>query len=285
MAITGKDFDELWQQRIDKAYNSYLGALQRQALYKRAVYYTVENIYNQLRFGGEYDEIRSLIKTDFPVVPINNAIPIPTSLADYAHYLYATGEFFTDTYEASGFFFEAGGTLTMLFSGITKLRTGTYVSISNQNEIPEANGRFYLKRTGRITYELYLDKDLEQKVTTSIFSGSTATVKQIIVSGFTMQFSDQRIGELIKPTKESPKIQIADNSLKIEPTGCQRVLIDYVTIPPIDIDPQDTTIDLELTYTTKLIYQFLEKAAELFAVQTKDAQSFQEAVQTQNLNP
>lgn len=285
MPITGQDFDRLFQNRVDKAYNSYKGSVQRRELYRRAVFYTVENIYNQLRFGGEYDEIRSMIKTNHPVVPISDAISIPNQLSDYAHYLFARGVFEISYYKADGFFFESGSTITMVMQGITTLRTGTFVRITNQAQMTEANGEFYVKRIGRSVYELYLDKDFKQKVTTTVFSGSRADVSEIITSDFTMQFSDQRIGNLTVPTMRNPKIQVADNSLKIEPSGCERVDIDYVTIPPVEIDPDDNTIDLELTYSTKLIYQFLEKAAEIFNVETRDTQAFQMAVQTQNLNP
>jgi hypothetical protein len=285
MPITGFDFDRLFFERVDKAYNSYKTKPQRINIYKQAIYYTVENIYNQLRFGGQYDEIRSLIATNFPIVPVNDEVSIPNQLSDYAHYLFARAEYEDDAPSAVGFYFMAGGTVTMVFSHLTNLRTGSYVEISNQQEINEANGRFYLKRIGRMAFELYLDRGLKDKVTTNVFSGSKADVKTIIVSSCTMQFSDQRIGELIKPSKRNPKVQVADNALKIEPDGCKKILLDYVKIPPVLIDPDDNTFDLETVYSTKLIYEFLEKAAEIFTVQTRDVQSFQTAINEQRANP
>jgi hypothetical protein len=285
MPITGFDFDRLFFERVDKAYNSYKTKPQRINLYKQAVYYTVENIYNRLRIGGQYDEIRSMIATNFPIVPVNDEVSIPNQLSDYAHYLFARAEFHEDSPSAVGFYFMGGGTVTMVFSQITNLRTGSFVEISNQQEIPQANGRFYLKRIGRMTYELYLDKDLKQKVTTNVFSGSTADITTIILSDCTMQFSDQRIGELIKPTKRNPKVQVADNALKIEPSDCKKLVLDYVKIPPVLINPDDNTFDLETVYSTKLIYEFVEKAAEIFTVQTRDIQSFQTAINEQRENP
>lgn len=284
MAITGLDFDRLFFQRVDKAYNSYKTKPQRRDLYKQAIFYTVENIYNQLRLGGQYDEIRNLISTNVELTPVNDRITINTQLPDYAHYLFSRGEFHEANPSSVGFYFVAGGVLTMVFSGITPLRTETYVLIENQNEIPEANGRFYLKQIGRLTYELYFDKDLSEPVTTNIFSGASAKVTRLLLSDFTMQFSDQRIGELIKPTRISPKIQVADGALKIEPTGCKLVYLDYVKIPPLLPDPDNNTDDLELVYSTKLIYEFLEKAAEIFTVQTRDDSAFQVAINEQRLN-
>lgn len=274
MATTGEEFDRLWYRRVDKPYNSYYTTPQRQRLYKQALFYALESQYNNLIVQGQYDEIRSMVKLNYSVVPVNDTVPINSLLPDYLHYLFSKAKYQGDSFNIASFTYSGKGSIIAYLPAITSLRTGDFVDISGCAEMNEANGSFYLKMLGRTAYGLYLDPELQTPATSTVFNGTTAIATQYFFGKCMVQYSDQRIQVLDSPTRVNPKVMIGNNSLTIEPAGCLELVIDYVTNPPVFINPTDTTFDLETVYTMKFLYQIIDKAAEIFDVETKDNQSF-----------
>jgi hypothetical protein len=284
MPTTGFLFDKLWYRRVDKPYNSYYGNDQRQRLYKQALYYALEDNYNNLSVQGQYDEIRDLVKTNRFIIPINDEIVINTQLPDYLHYIYSEAEYSLDSYTFIGFSYNGVGTIKAFVDKVISLRTGDFVKISGCPDMNEVNGDFYLKLIGRKVYELYKDKDLTIPVTSTIFYGSSATAVEYRFGKCMILYSDQRIQTLDNSSKRNPKILISDNVLKIEPSGCTNFRLDYVAQPTVFIDPTNNTFDLETIYPMKFLYQIIDKAAQIFDIETKDPQSFQADVALANQN-
>lgn len=286
MATTGAEFDKLWYRRVDKPYNSYYGTLQRQRLYKQALYYALEANYNNLSVQGQYDEIRALVKTNRFLTPIASEIDINTQLPDYLHYLYSEAQYPLRTYQFDGFTYNGTGAVKAFVNQVISLRSKDFVVISGCADMNEANGERYLKLVGRKVYELYKDADLTDPVTSTVFTGGAASATEYRYGKCMILYSDQRIQTLDNPSKRNPKILISNNVLKIEPVGCLKLRLDYVAQPTQAqlIDPTNNTFDLETIYPMKFLYQVIDKAAEIFDIETKDPQSFQGdvALATQN---
>lgn len=275
MATTGAEFDKLWYRRVDKPYNSYYGTVQRQRLYKQALYYALEANYNTLALQDQYDEIRSLVKTNTFLTPQNNSIVINTQLPDYLHYLYSEAEYALGSYTFTGFTYSGSGAVRAYVDQVCQLRTRDFVKISGCLDMNEANGDRYLKLIGRKVYELYQDSELTIPVTSTVFIGGEATAVEHQYGKCMIFYSDQRIQTMDNPSRRNPRILISNNVLKILPDGCTQLRLDYVSQPTVFIDPANNVFDLETIYPMKFLYQIIDKAAEIFDIETKDPQSYQ----------
>lgn len=285
MPTTGEEFDKLWYRRVDKPYNSYYSTVQRQRLYKQALFYALEAQYNNLIVQGQYDEIRSMVKVNHAVTPVADTVVINTMLPDYLHYLFSRAKYQGQTFSFSSFKYSGSGTIEAFSDKVIQLRSGSFVVISGCAEMNEANGSFYLKQIGRTAYGLYQNQELTIPVTATVFTGGEASAIEYFFGKCMVQYSDQRIQVLDSPTKHNPRVMVSDNSIRIFPSGCIELEIDYVTNPPVFIDPVNTTFDLETVYPMKFLYQIIDKAAEIFDVETKDPQSFQSDTILERENP
>lgn len=286
--MTAREFDKIFQTRIDKNYNAYQSPSQRQRLYKQSFYHTLEGIYRSPVDQEWTDEIRSMIRVRVSLTPVNGSISIPTSLPSYAHYLFARAEYLDIKRTFSSFTYSGTGTIQAYAENVLPYRTGTKVRISGVQEMAEANGDFYLKLIGRLAYGLYLDKDLTEVVTTFQPMATTGQAVMIQENDCTIQFSDEKIQKLDAPSIRNPKIQIADNSILIQPQNAERIYLDYVSIPPVlptETNGEfDDTFDLETIYPAKFLYQVIGKAVEIFDTERMDPRSFQQNVQLENIN-
>jgi hypothetical protein len=225
-----------------------------------------------------------LVKTNTFLTPIADEIVINTQLPDYLHYLYSEAEYALGTYNFSGFSYDGVGTIKAFVDKVCSLRTRDFVKISGCVDMNEANGDFYLKLIGRKVYELYRDRDLTIPVTATVFYGGPATAVEHRFGKCMILYSDQRIQTLDNPSKRNPKILVSNNVLKIEPSGSTKLRLDYVAQPTVFIDPTNNTFDLETIYPMKFLYQIIDKAAQIFDIETKDPQSFQADVALANQN-
>ena len=293
MATSSFEFDKLFQLRIDKNYNSYNSPIQRERLYKEALYNAFEYVYKRLDEQEEYDELRSFIKINTPLVPVNNAIDINAQLPSYNHYLFARGESLipynpTISFQTANY---DGQKTTVSSKYVLPYRDGDKIKFYNVLIMSELNSDFYVKRIGWRTYQLFNDQELTVPFlanVSNVYTGDAGKCQQIIESNFIVQYSDERIQTLDVPSIRNPKIMIADNKIEILPNGCINFYLDYLTNPPIFVTQTNnvfsSTDDLELFYPMKFIYQILDKAVERFNMNTKDTESFREGVNYENLN-
>jgi hypothetical protein len=286
--MTAKEFDDIFQIDIDKNYNAYQSPPQRQLLYKQAFYYALESIYRSGVDQEWTDEIRSMIKVDVPLTLSGNQISIPSGLPDYGHYLFARAEYKANKREFTSFTYSGTGTVQAYSQSVLPYRTGTKVEIANVQEMPEANGTFYLKLIGRTAWGLYADQELSVPVTATVFTATKGDAIEIQQNDCVVQFSDQKIQKLDKPTERNPKIQIADNAIKVYPSGATKIYLDYVSNPPVlptETNGEfDDTFDLETIYPAKFLYEVIGKAVDIFNTQRMDPRSFQQNIQLEKLN-
>lgn len=288
--MTAKEFDEEYQRRIDKFYNNYNSPPQRQALYKNAMYFALEAVYKSAVDQEWTDEIRSMIKINIPIaVPTDGKIVVPTLLPDYNHYLFARAEYLIGSYKLSSFTYSGSGTILAHSNVPLALRTGTKVRISGVADMSEANGDFYLKLVGRMTWGLYQDKLLTIPVTSVVPISTGGTAVEIQLNDCVVQYSDQKIQKLDSPTPRYPKVQVADNSLYVLPEGATTLRLDYVSTPPLFITETngvfDDVFNLETIYPAKFLYQIIGKAVDIFNTERKDEASFAQNVNLERMNP
>jgi hypothetical protein len=288
--VTAEEFDQIFQQRIDKSYNKYKSPSQRQSLYKTAIYYALESIYKSGVDQEWTDELRSMLKINqLFALPSNGVLAIPTAVPDYNHYLFARAEYLVNSYSFTSFTFSGSGTIHANSNVPLPFRTGTKVRIVDCPDMSEANGDFYLKQLGRLSWALYSNILLTDVVTTTVPTGYGATATEIQLNDCVVQFSDQKIQKLDSPSKKYPKVQVSENSLYVLPAGASSLYLDYVTTPPVFITQTagvfNSTFDLETVYPAKFLYQIIGKAVDIFNVERKDDQSFQENVQLDKMNP
>lgn len=165
--------------------------------------------------------------------------------------------------------------IVLMLTKRSKLRNGDKIVISGVNGASGANGTKYVNQVGTKRYQLYEDAQLmTASVAASpyISGGEIASVKENAC--FPIKPDMAHIQKVDTPSKLFPRYQIADNALILEPaTDAQYVKMDYIKLPPFDIDPLDNNIDLLLYYTEEFIQYLLDFSARLFDLETKDANS------------
>lgn len=287
--MTAQEFDKIFQERVDKAYNDYASPPQRERIYKQAIYNAFEALYNMPVDQEWTDELRSFIKINQPYTLTNNAINIDTTIPDYNHYLFSRIEYeIPVSQKFIKFTYSGVGTIRAFTKIPAVMRTGDLVKISGAT-MAEANGSFFLKKIGICVYELFSNAQLTDSVTATQLEGADGSITQVIRNGAIVIYSDERISRLDVPTRTNPRVIIAENSIVVQPEGATAVYLDYLTNPPVFITQTngvfDNTFDLETVYPAKFLYQIIGKAEEIFNVQTKDTQSFRDGVSLENLNP
>lgn len=155
----------------------------------------------------------------------------------------------------------------------SQLRDGNKITISNVVGANGMNGERYVKQIGTRRYRLYNDEELLSPVvaTSAYISGGTITSTKMN-SCFQLK-PDQYVQKVDSPTKRFPRYQMADNAIIIEPkSNLQYVEMDYIKLPPFEIDPLNNDTDLLLYYSQEFIEYLVDFTARLFDLDTKNVQ-------------
>jgi len=155
----------------------------------------------------------------------------------------------------------------------SQLRDGNKITISGVVGANGMNGDRYVKQVGTRRYRLYNDEELLSPVvaTSAYVSGGTITSTKIN-SCFQLK-PDQYVQKVDSPTKRFPRYQMADNAIIIEPkSNLQYVEMDYIKLPPFEIDPLNDQTDLLLYYSQEFIEYLVDFTARLFDLDTKNVQ-------------
>jgi len=157
------------------------------------------------------------------------------------------------------------------------LKTGEKINISGINALTNANGDRYVKKINTYEYDLYADKDLMNPINGNGVFGGVGTIKRIHYNSAMPNYAATQIGKYAEPTISFPKFDRGDMQIKILPTDytCEEITADYVTIPPIEIDASNTTIDLENYYHYDFLVMVASQAAKMFFNRSKDFESLQ----------
>jgi len=166
------------------------------------------------------------------------------------------------------------------------IKTGEVINISGINGNSNANGDRYVKKINTYGFDLYADKDLAVPVGgNGVFAGA-GTIKRIHYKSATPYFSSRQISEYSKPSVTSPQFDRADNQIKILPNDsvCSEITMDYITVPPVEIDVANTTLDLENFYHYDFLIMVANKAKEMFFERSKDFESLQADIMVEQQN-
>jgi hypothetical protein len=155
----------------------------------------------------------------------------------------------------------------------SQLRDGNKITISGVVGANGMNGERYVKQIGTRRYRLYNDEELLSPVvaTSAYISGGVITSTKMN-SCFQLK-PDQYVQKVDSPTKRFPRYQMADNAIIIEPkSNLQYVEMDYIKLPPFEIDPLNNETDLLLYYSQEFIEYLVDYTARLFDLDTKNVQ-------------
>ena len=157
----------------------------------------------------------------------------------------------------------------------SKLRNGDKITISGIVGSTSLNGDKYLNQVGTKRYQLYEDADVETPTVGNakyVSGGVITSVRENACFPIKPDMAD--VQKIDVPSKYFPRYQMADNALIIEPKAdLKYVKADYIKLPPFNINPLDNNVDLLLYYSEEFLQNFIDYAARLFALETKDPQS------------
>ena len=164
--------------------------------------------------------------------------------------------------------------IVVTLSSATSIRTGMQMKLSGVNGNTASNGTFYVNQLSDKKYELYTDSGLTVPTTAAgDFTSSTSSKVYVIWSNYcTPQFSGRKVSAMSSNSPSRPMYMDNSVSLSILAGGspCTDLLIDYVRIPPIDVDVADTVIDLTLVYPQKFLYSIADAFAVEYSQGVKD---------------
>jgi hypothetical protein len=166
--------------------------------------------------------------------------------------------------------------ITIILDQLSSLRSGSEVVIAGIQSTTNANGTFFVQQVGSYSYRLYTDDKLADRAV-----GNAKFVDQGLVSFYIVKESElafqakpDQIDTYDKPTKQFPRWRFTMNSMVIEPTeDIVSATFNYLRLSPFVIDPEDDATDLLLFVPQEMIEFLIDKAAQLFDLETKDVQS------------
>ena len=261
--MTGAQFWSYLQQKIDKAYSAYLDNTKANGLIKESMYRLVDKYWKGLSFEREDDEMIAFMVRDLSVTPAAGIIDIKTLLPNYMHILRMGVRYEVDVVVT----LVSGTTLT---SANHKLRKGNTVKLSST--------LYTVTKVKGDTFDLGT-------------SGlSTGTYKQIVDKEAKQMVGDRKNGAFHKADFSTPRFEsrtagtTTPRSFKVTPAPAT-CTIDYVRVPPVDIDVANTTTILEDYYGMKFLYRLMDECVLNFGAQTKDYPTKQSAQQDIIENP
>lgn len=274
--MTGAQFWSYLQQKIDKAYSAYLDNAKANALIKESMYRSIERLYHGLSFEKEADELISLIIKDKLVTPssgvclLNVGATTPTPPANEIPY-----------------YMHMMRVLANYESNITVVASGT--TLTSSNHILRRGS--IIRYSGTLYTVDYVNEDTFKAVDSTGVYASVSGVYTVLFSREVKQMSSTRkSGSFHKANIVTPRYEFFNNgtaqnrSLKITPSPTT-ISVDYIRIPPVDVDVADTTIKLTDYYPTKFLYYVMDECVKDFAGQTKDPLTRQIASQDIIENP
>lgn len=152
------------------------------------------------------------------------------------------------------------------------------VTISGITGNTNANGTFYIKKLNDFNFSLYSDSLLQTPVAGNGVYGGIPVLSRVYYNYLRLLNSDEKISSLNKPTEKSPRLEVANGLLVIDPLTfpCQEVTIDYIKKPlsvytsGFVIDITDSVLNLSLYYNEKLLLSVVDEAVLIFSQEVRD---------------
>jgi hypothetical protein len=261
--MTGAEFYLQLQQKYDKAYSQYLDTTKANRLIKEGMYRLVDKICSVMDTQKEYDELSEMIKYNISVAVATGTATQP---ADYLHLLSMAFKYV----DQISFTSISNNIISASAHG---LRPGDQISVN-------ADGSGSLKTVTHVT---------GSSVTVdSAFSPTPANIYLVRTFQASPSTSDKKKPSLSKAVKESPRywtgVSGTTKVFHLSPAPYS-VLMDYVSVPPVNIDVSNSVISLLDTYTQKFLYRLMDECVYSVASETRDFTNKQSAQQTIIENP
>ena len=287
--MTGDQIRRVLAKQIGMDYTGGVVPLKVNQIMERALIRAFEKHYMNLVTQGDYDNIRSIVKTNATYTPTANVVTTvvggtaANNIPDYYHLLAVKAQF---NVPLSGVSFSAATNATPIVVTITgqnNIATGDSLFISGSLGNTNVNGLRYIKMINSTKAELYSDpRFLNPVVGNGVYVAGSASVSRYFNDFCVRYYSDRKIGSYASPDADCPKF---DNY--IEPSSgnagflfypsdlpCVSVTMDYLTTAPLYIDLADTVVDVEEFYPRQFIYIIINETAMLLAGEYKDESSF-----------
>jgi hypothetical protein len=157
----------------------------------------------------------------------------------------------------------------------SKLRSGDLIGLSDIQGTTFANGDWYIKQTAPKKYQIFEDALLTIPVSGNAKYIGGGTLYEFVLSEPVFQEKPDQISAIDKPSFDFPRWYMSEGSLLLQPAQyIYSAYISYLRIPPFEIDPTNTTLDLLLYMPQELIEYLVDYAAKMFDLETKDWNSF-----------
>jgi hypothetical protein len=200
-------------------------------------------------------------------------------LPDYLHLLAMKCRMYTNAVGDDVYRMYVGSPGVIEFFRPVSLRNGDRILFSEMASsitAPLVSSEAYLKRISEFKYELYSDEHLITPIAIAGTYTSGTAVKEIEYEYGKYYPSDRRISNLGLPTISEPKYNQSENFFKVFPSEhkCDKVKVDYVSLPAINISVSDTLLDLENFYSKTLLYRLTDEAVKMFYQETRDPNQY-----------
>lgn len=276
MAFTGQNFSDLIDITSDLAYGTYFDPSKKNALIKESLIKMVSMKYAGLDTQAEYDEILKFLASNITFAVTSNAINVtPTgAIADYFHLL-AIKPTFTKVLTLNVVSATNATPIVVTFDKKSILRSKSYVTFAGATANTSLNGSRYLKQLNDYKYGVYFDINLLTPVPgNGTLAGTVTTTLNYNNNYCTQLRSGEKGNGFSDATVFKPMFEMADSSIKIYPNTevCPSAVVDYVR-KPLDNQLPDITnnaIDLELTYSIRFLYYWVDEIVKLYGEQMRE---------------
>lgn len=176
-------------------------------------------------------------------------------------------------------------TIRVTFTGTNNIRTKDQVKITGVIGNTNANGTFYVSKINPNTIDLFSDEHLTVPVSGNANYVSGGTLVSVYSEYAKPIVSDRKISTFSSASLSFPKFEEGDHSLKFLPNDfvCPSIVIDYVSTPK-EINFFDEDTDYTLYYNEKFLFYLIDRAAENFLAEIRDAEGVQLQQQQNQLN-
>lgn len=280
--MTGVEFSNILDLRIDKGYSAFLTNLEKNRIIKEATVKACKMIYKDLSTEKYKDTLASFINTNKVFSLSSNTIYTTTigspNIPNYNFVFSVKAKFIQLLQTLAITNASNASTITITFTGVNNLRTGELIKIAGVLGNTNANGTYYIQKINSLQFKLYTDEFLTIPVSGNATYTSGGTISRVFYNYCLPLYSDKKIDPYAIGTVRIPRYEVADNRIKITPTNysCDEITIDYLSSPSGQqiIDVTDSTFDLEKYYQIDFLYMIADEAANLFAQSFKDNELF-----------
>ena len=279
MATTGQGLWLYTQNIIDKDYSDWISTAKANRLFQAALYNVIEQKLASMDSQKIYDELNSLLVTNFSAAVTSNTITKSTAFVAPNEYmrLMTMKVRMSDPY-IQGLTISAinTSTMTVTFNKKVPFANGTLINTNGTLTSAGANSLFYVKKLADKKFRLYTDSGLYNQAVYQAGALGPWQISLVHEEYCVPYISDKKINKLGDPKGYEPMYEDAVGVIKIYPatSTCLSTSVDFIRKPVVFIDVTNNAIDLELTYPIKFLYAIANEFSNIFAASTRDQELY-----------